>query len=104
MTRRGVLYVTELSKRRLYPLTEFGERCMKTTVNLRQIVLSMDSIGIRRIQLVAQDSEPTSDGSPWYKVLDVSISKSDIIVDYGGSLSGRYVLSCSSNSCCKFYL
>jgi hypothetical protein len=57
----------------------------------------MDCIGIRQIQWLDQNSHPVTDESPWYKVMDVSDSETEIQVDSRVSLCYSYYLMNSIN-------
>lgn len=95
---RGSFYVSRLSDGLLNLPGQFREVCMKLSNELRQVVLSMDHVGIRKIQLVTQGSKPLSDGSPWYK----SIGCLGVKVGYHSgfwskSWARRYLLGNSPN-------
>lgn len=101
---RGVRYVARLSEKQLKLPSDLEERRMELPNKLKQIVLSMDCVGICQIQLVSQDSKPVSDGSPWYKILDVSGPKLDMRVDCEVSLRDEYPLYNTPNFCCRDFL
>ncbi|KAL4967478.1 uncharacterized protein BDV14DRAFT_188269 [Aspergillus stella-maris] len=69
----GVPYVSRISGTPLGSTATIEVHYMKLLANVNQIVLSMDSTAIRGIQPLDGDSRPTSDGSPWYKILNLGI-------------------------------
>lgn len=48
------------------------QRFLTPLSSICKIVLSVGHIGVRRIQLLGQDSDPLPDRSPWYEIHDVS--------------------------------
>lgn len=73
--------MTRLSEKQLELRSNLEERRIELPNKLKQIVLSMDCVGVREIQPVSQYSKPVPDGSPWYKILDVLGPKFYIRVD-----------------------
>ncbi|KAL5360702.1 hypothetical protein BJX96DRAFT_165361 [Aspergillus floccosus] len=66
---QGISYVARLSSK---PLQQTGASYhMRLPSNIRRMVLSVDDIGLRRIQFVDHDTDPVPDGSPWYEILEV---------------------------------
>ncbi|KAE8354854.1 hypothetical protein BDV28DRAFT_130085 [Aspergillus coremiiformis] len=68
---RGTSYMARLSDKPLESTTISDQSHIKLPSNISKIVLSVDCIGVRGIQFVDHKSNPTLDGSPWYKILDV---------------------------------
>lgn len=88
---RGISYVMRLSSEPLKVSKAFHERRVKLPSALKQIVLSMDCIGIRRIQWLEQKSLPAPDGSPWYKILEIASSETKIQVECRVSLRNLFL-------------
>ncbi|KAK2764372.1 hypothetical protein FQN54_009066 [Arachnomyces sp. PD_36] len=49
-----------------------------------KLVLSIDQVGVRGIQFVAQNLDPLPDGSPWYQVLDIRKCLGKLRVTFDG--------------------
>lgn len=62
-----------------------GSDCLQVRqpANINRIILSVDRIGVRRVQFLESDSNASTDRSPWYAILDVkqSLSKIDFSFD-----------------------
>ncbi|KAL4808050.1 hypothetical protein BDV18DRAFT_158168 [Aspergillus unguis] len=79
---QGQAYVSRICKTAVkdsHPLLQEGFKAAPAT---RKIVLSVDDIGVRRMQFLDQTTKATTDGSPWYQTIDVPESVSDIDVGY----------------------
>lgn len=79
---RGNFYVTRLDNRSPRAVDTSGQYRIELPSRLRKIILSTDSIGLRKIQLLDDASKLLSDGSPWYEILDVDESFLEACVDY----------------------
>lgn len=67
------------------PLESLGisdQQRMEIPVHVTKIVLSVDHIGVRRVQFMDRNSDPSPDGSPWYEILEVRDSHVDAHVLY----------------------
>lgn len=78
ITYRGTSYVAQLSSQ---PLEPAGLSLIKLPRKISKIVLSVDCIGIRGIQFVDPKSNPSSDGSPWYEILEARDADTEVDVN-----------------------
>lgn len=78
---RGATYLARLSNKPLKPTAYSRVYHMKVPDTIDKIVLSLDSIGIRGIQFVDDNSKPRPDGSPWYDILEPRAAGVEIKVD-----------------------
>ncbi|KAB8214179.1 hypothetical protein BDV33DRAFT_196335 [Aspergillus novoparasiticus] len=81
---RGTSYVAQLSSKPLGLTSTFEQYHIKLPVKISKIILSADCIGIRGIQFVGPQSNPKSDGSPWYEVLDARETDLEISMSCNG--------------------
>jgi hypothetical protein len=73
---QGISYISGISNTPLESrLLGISDRLrLKLPAHVRKIVLSVDHIGVRRVQFMDQNSDPSPDGSPWYEIIDVPSS------------------------------
>ncbi|KAB8227557.1 uncharacterized protein BDW43DRAFT_304532 [Aspergillus alliaceus] len=95
---RGTSYVAQLSGKPLES-TSASEQChIKLPRNISKIILSVDCIGIRGIQFIDHKSNPISDGSPWYEILDAGDTDLEVYVSCDGLFMRGIQLASSSLS------
>ncbi|KAE8416209.1 hypothetical protein BDV36DRAFT_260861 [Aspergillus pseudocaelatus] len=81
---RGTSYVAQLSSRPFESTSTFEQYHTTLPAKISKIILSVDCIGIRGIQFLDHQSNPKSDGSPWYEILDARESDLEISVSCDG--------------------
>ena len=79
-TYRGINYVSRLSGTQLIPTPTARVYCRKVPDTIVKIVVSLDSIGLRGIQLLDNTSNPKPDGSPWYEIFEPKVPVKEIKV------------------------
>lgn len=57
-----------------------GEEALVVSSDIKRVVLSVDHIGVLGIQFLNGDSRASSDGSPWYEILDIKDVNAEIYV------------------------
>lgn len=95
---QGTSYVARLNHK---PLQQTGASYhMRLPSNIRRVILSVDGIGLRRIQFIDHDSDPVPDGSPWYEVLEVDCPdlKACVNCDVEFSMANKYAKSNSARA------
>lgn len=95
---QGTSYVARLNHK---PLQQTGASYhMRLPSNVRKVILSVDGIGLRRIQFIDHDSDPVPDGSPWYEVLEVDCPdlKACVNCDVKFSMANKYAKSNSARA------
>lgn len=80
---RGTSYVARLSDKSLESTAASAQYHINLPSNIRKIVLSVNCMGVRKIQFVDHNSNPRSDGSPWYEVLDARDADLEAYVNCG---------------------
>lgn len=77
---RGIAYVAWLSTLPLKATATSTVDHIKIPDTVDKIVLSADLIGIRGVQFVDNNSQPQTDGSPWYEILEPKAPGTEIKV------------------------
>lgn len=57
------------------------EESLTVPLNTQRIILSKDHMGIRNMQFLNKNSDPSKNGSPWYEIIEISGSISDMKAD-----------------------
>ncbi|KAL4963469.1 uncharacterized protein BDV14DRAFT_90336 [Aspergillus stella-maris] len=68
---RGQSYVSRISNNAFKTLGPSDQQCLKVPPTIHQIVLSLDTIGVRQIQFVGRDSKVQSNDSTWHEITDI---------------------------------
>lgn len=92
---QGIFYISRISSMPLKSqLLGVSDRLrLKLPAHIRKIVLSVDHIGVHRVQFVDQNSDPSPDGSPWYEILDVPSSHVEAHVSFDvGLYVSQYIV------------
>ncbi|PYH88390.1 hypothetical protein BO71DRAFT_140951 [Aspergillus ellipticus CBS 707.79] len=74
---QGNLYISGVSNSPLEAVDVDQER-LELPICIEKIILSVDHIGVRRLQFLDHNTVPSSDDSPWYEIVD--IQDSDVVV------------------------
>ncbi|KAL4920129.1 hypothetical protein BDW62DRAFT_23021 [Aspergillus aurantiobrunneus] len=75
------IYLSQISTTQLQSTHSTEVQHLELPVIIERIILSVDTIGVRGIQFLDCDSRPKSDGSPWYKILEIKRSSNGIGAD-----------------------
>ncbi|KOC09114.1 hypothetical protein AFLA70_341g001221 [Aspergillus flavus AF70] len=62
----------------------YDRQHIKPPTYTKRIILSIDHMGIRRLQFLERDSKPLSDGAPWYEFLETTDSDVDASISWDG--------------------
>ncbi|KAL3480877.1 hypothetical protein BJX99DRAFT_272570 [Aspergillus californicus] len=61
-----------------------SQQCMEIPSETDRIVLSVDHIGVRRLQILNPTAAPVTDGSPWYETIQIPHSGVELYVRCDG--------------------
>lgn len=62
-------------------LSRVSPEQVQIPARVRRVIFSVDHIGIRRIQSLSQNSNPSPDGSPWYEVHEAREGRFEISME-----------------------
>lgn len=87
-TYQGNSYISRMSNTPLESrlLDIPNQQHLKLPDHIRKVILSKDHVGLRRVQFVDQNSDPSPDESPWYEVLEVTDLHVEVNVSFDVSL------------------
>ncbi|PWY67610.1 hypothetical protein BO94DRAFT_612015 [Aspergillus sclerotioniger CBS 115572] len=92
---RGASYVTGISNSPLESSSTSDVSLIKAPDTNSKIVLSVDGIGLRGLQLLNLNSSPALDQSPWYDVLEAENPHPEAYVSFDGLfVRGIYLEPC----------
>lgn len=57
-----------------------GQQCIDLPNPVDKIVVSVNQVGVRGVQLLGRNASPAPDGSPWYETIDVSDKQSRLFI------------------------
>ncbi|PYI02015.1 hypothetical protein BO78DRAFT_326207 [Aspergillus sclerotiicarbonarius CBS 121057] len=81
---RGISYVACISNQPLESTVTSARPHIKPPGTISKIVLSMDGIGLRGVQVLGPNSSPASDRSPWFEILEANHSHLNAQVTFDG--------------------
>lgn len=75
---QGISYLSRLSNTPLPSQDFLSEERLLPPLHVQKIILSTDHIGIRGIQLLDWQSDPSLDSSPWHKIVEARLRPREI--------------------------
>ncbi|RAL04253.1 uncharacterized protein BO80DRAFT_491448 [Aspergillus ibericus CBS 121593] len=81
---RGSFYVARISNTPLKSTVPSGQSHIQPPSTISKVVLSIDGIGLRGLQVLDPYSSPTSDRSPWFEILEAGKSQLKAQVTFDG--------------------
>lgn len=79
---QGNSYISRISNAPFEGSGSPDQKCLETPARISRIILSVGHIGVRQVQFVDQDSNPSRDGSPWYEVLEVQEFHKEVYINF----------------------
>ncbi|KAE8338391.1 hypothetical protein BDV24DRAFT_176815 [Aspergillus arachidicola] len=81
---QGNSYISTISNKSLRLPSTYDLQHIKPPTYTKKIVLSIDQVGIRRLQFLERDSKPLPDGGPWYEILETMDCHFDASISWNG--------------------